>query len=156
MQSIPAAVGDAKALMDTKTHAVQALTCISSISENLSLVVESGSVQAIMGLLSSETENSDLSTSSMMFLESLCGHGGALDELIQSADIDTIIQSLCTHPSNEKLHLAALKVFLDLATSEETLKVSVPLIHTPQTHNIPTYSLLVHIIPTVWSLFNNL
>jgi hypothetical protein len=126
MQSIPSAVGDAKALADTKTHAVQALTCISSIADNLSLVVESGSVQAIMGILSTDTENSDLSTSSMMFLESLCGHGGALDELIQSADIDTIIESLCTHPSNEKLHLAALKVFIDLATSEETLKVSLP------------------------------
>lgn len=126
MQSLPSTVGDAKALMDTKTHAVQALTCISSISENLSVVVESGSVQAIMGLLSSDADNSDLSTSSMMFLESLCGHGGALDELIQSADIDTIIQSLCTHPSNEKLHLAAMKVFLDLATSEETLKVDIP------------------------------
>lgn len=127
MQSIPSSVGDVKALIDTKTHAVQALTCISSIAENVSLVVESGSVQAIMGILSTDTENSALSTSSLMFLESLCGHGGALDELIQSADIDTIIQSLCAHPTNEKLHLASLKVFIDLATSEETLKVIIML-----------------------------
>lgn len=60
----------------------------------------------------------------MMFLESLCGHGGALDELIHSADVDTIIQALCTHPTNDKLHLAAMKVFIDLATTEDTLKVN--------------------------------
>eukprot|EP00604_Paraphysomonas_vestita_P000477 CAMPEP_0174826438 /NCGR_PEP_ID=MMETSP1107-20130205/44035_1 /TAXON_ID=36770 /ORGANISM="Paraphysomonas vestita, Strain GFlagA" /LENGTH=185 /DNA_ID=CAMNT_0016059601 /DNA_START=889 /DNA_END=1446 /DNA_ORIENTATION=- len=105
---------DVKSLLETKANAVQALTCISSVAENVSLVVESGSVQAILEILSTETENSALSTSSMMFLESLCGHGGALDELIQSADVDTIIQSLCTHPDNDKLHLAAMKVFIDL------------------------------------------
>ena len=87
------------------------------------MVLESGAIGASLGVLAMEKDSPTVAASTLLFLQSLCGHGGVMDECFGSSEIDLLLECLCNHPNDSKLILAALKVFIELATSESILQV---------------------------------
>ena len=111
-----------RAHMEIISNALQALTHISAITEYVAVVCEAGGVGAVLGVLALEKDNAAIAAGSLAFLQSLCGHG-VLEDAFQSTEIDLLLEAMCTRPDDSKLVLAALKVFIELATSDSMLQV---------------------------------
>jgi len=111
-----------KSSLEIKSNALQALTRITTVPDNVLLVCTANAIQPTLSVLSTDPDNLPLCWSAMNFLESLCGHGGVLEQYMQATDIDSMLGAINAHPHHEKLHLAALKIFSDLATNDDMLQ----------------------------------
>jgi hypothetical protein len=115
-----------RAHLEIISNALHALTHICAVTDHVPLLCSLGGVGAALGVLAQERDNAALTASVLAFLQSLCGHGGMLDEFFQSSEIDLLLDSL-RHSDNSKLVLSALNIFIELATTDNILQVCTPL-----------------------------